>query len=318
MKIVVLDGYGMNPGDLSWDGLKKLGDVTIYDRTGQAEVLERSAGAEILLTNKTVLDRTTIEKLPHLKYIGVLATGYNVVDIVAARENGIIVTNIPSYSTDSVAQMVFSLLLAITNGVEHYTADNRAGRWSRNADFCYWDAPLTELAGKTFGIVGLGHIGSKVAGIALAFGMKVMALTSKSADDLPAGIEKAESLGSLLSESDVLSLHCPLTDTTRHIINASTLAKMKPSAILINTGRGPVVDEQALADALNQGELRGAGVDVLSCEPPRIDNPLLYARNCYTTPHLGWATVEARQRLMDIAVANVANFIEGTPVNVVN
>ncbi len=318
MKIVVLDGYGMNPGDLSWDKLKELGDVTVYDRTSPAQVIERSKGADILLTNKTVLDRPTIEKLPDLKYVGVLATGYNVVDTVAARERGVIVTNIPSYSTASVAQMVFSLLLAITNGVEHYTADNRAGRWSRNADFCYWDAPLTELAGKTFGIVGFGNIGSTVAGIALAFGMKVMALSSKSADELPAGVEKAENLEQLLRESDVLSLHCPLTASTKHLINASTLAKMKPSAILINTGRGPLVDEDALADALNTGKLRGAGVDVLSCEPPTIDNPLLYARNCYTTPHLGWATVEARQRLMDIAVANVANFIEGTPTNVVN
>lgn len=318
MKITVLDGYGMNPGDLSWDELRKLGDVTVYDRTAPEDTVSRAAGAEILLTNKTIIDREIMEKLPALKYIGVLATGYNVVDIVAAREKGIVVTNIPAYSTDSVAQMVFSLLLAITNNVEHYTADNRGGRWSRNADFCYWDAPLTELAGKTFGIVGFGHIGSKVAGIALAFGMKVMVLTSKAQDALPAGVEKADDIDQLLRESDVLSLHCPLTDSTRHIINASTLARMKPTAILINTGRGPLVDENALADALNKGNLRGAGVDVLSCEPPTIDNPLLYARNCYTTPHLGWATVEARQRLMDIAVANVANFIEGTPVNVVN
>ncbi|MDE6787561.1 MAG: D-2-hydroxyacid dehydrogenase, partial [Muribaculaceae bacterium] len=290
----------------------------VYDRTAPVETIERSAGAEILLTNKTIIDRNIIEKLPDLRYIGVLATGYNVVDTAAAREKGIVVTNIPAYSTDSVAQMVFSLLLAITNNVEHYTADNRAGRWSRNADFCYWDYPLTELAGKTFGIVGFGNIGSKVARIALAFGMKVLALSSKPADVLPAGVKKADGLDQLLNESDVLSLHCPLTDSTKHLINASTLAKMKPSAILINTGRGPLVDETALAEALNSGALRGAGVDVLSCEPPTIDNPLLYARNCYTTPHLGWATVEARQRLMDIAVANVANFIEGTPTNVVN
>lgn len=318
MKIVVLDGYGMNPGDLSWDKLKELGDVTVYDRTSPQEVVERSAGADILLTNKVIIDREVMKQLPELKYVGVLATGYNVVDTAAAREKGIVVTNIPSYSTASVAQMVFSLLLAITNNVEHYTADNRAGRWSRNLDFCYWDAPLMELAGKTFGIVGFGNIGRKVASIALAFGMKVMALSSKPADALPHGVEKAEDLDNLLRESDVLSLHCPLTDTTKHIINASTLAKMKPSAILINTGRGPLVDEQALADALNRGQICGAGVDVLSCEPPTIDNPLLYARNCYSTPHLGWATIEARQRLMDIAVANVDNFINGTPTNVVN
>ncbi len=318
MKIVVLDGYGMNPGDLSWNKLKKLGDVTVYDRTDPSEIIKRSTGADILLTNKVGIDRPIIEKLPDLKYIGVLATGYNVVDIKAARDNDIVVTNIPSYSTDSVAQMVFSLLLAITNNVEHYTADNRAGRWSRNADFCYWDTPLTELSGKTFGIVGFGHIGSKVAGIALAFGMKVLALSSKSADSLPMGVNKADNLVQLLKESDVVSLHCPLTESTKHLINAETLAKMKPSAILINTGRGPLVDENALADALNKCRLRGAGVDVMSCEPPTIDNPLLYARNCYTTPHLGWATFEARERLMDIAVANVANFIEGSPTNVVN
>lgn len=318
MKITVLDGYGLNPGDLSWEELKKLGDLTVYDRTAPSETIERSAGSEILITNKTIIDRGIIEKLPDLRYIGVLATGYNVVDITAAREKGITVTNIPSYSTASVAQMVFSLLLAITNGVEHFTADNRAGRWSRNADFCYWDSPLMELAGKTFGIVGFGNIGSKVAGIALALGMKVMAQTSKSQEELPTGIEKATSLEHLLKECDVLSLHCPLTESTKHIINATTLAMMKPSAILINTGRGPLVDEIALAAALNSGALRGAGVDVLSCEPPSIDNPLLYARNCYTTPHIGWATTEARQRLMDIAVANVANFLNGTPTNVVN
>lgn len=318
MKITVLDGYGLNPGDLSWEELKKLGDLTVYDRTAPSETIERSAGSEILITNKTIIDRGIIEKLPDLRYIGVLATGYNVVDTKAAREKGITVTNIPSYSTASVAQMVFSLLLAITNGVEHFTADNRAGRWSRNADFCYWDSPLMELAGKTFGIVGFGNIGSKVAGIALALGMKVMAQTSKSQEELPTGIEKATSLEHLLKECDVLSLHCPLTESTKHIINATTLAMMKPSAILINTGRGPLVDEIALAAALNSGALRGAGVDVLSCEPPSIDNPLLYARNCYTTPHIGWATTEARQRLMDIAVANVANFLNGTPTNVVN
>lgn len=318
MKITVLDGYGLNPGDLSWEELKKLGDLTVYDRTAPSETIERSAGSEILITNKTIIDRGIIEKLPDLRYIGVLATGYNVVDITAAREKEITVTNIPSYSTASVAQMVFSLLLAITNGVEHFTADNRAGRWSRNADFCYWDSPLMELAGKTFGIVGFGNIGSKVAGIALALGMKVMAQTSKSQEELPTGIEKATGLEHLLKECDVLSLHCPLTESTKHIINATTLAMMKPSAILINTGRGPLVDEIALAAALNSGALRGAGVDVLSCEPPSIDNPLLYARNCYTTPHIGWATTEARQRLMDIAVANVANILKGTPTNVVN
>lgn len=317
-RIVVLDGYGMNPGDLSWNKLKSLGEVTIYDRTGSTEVIERSTDADILLTNKTILNASTIEQLPRLRYIGVLATGYNVVDIAAARKKGIVVTNIPSYSTASVAQMVFALLLAITNGVEHYTADNRAGRWSRNPDFCYWDTPLTELAGKTFGIVGFGNIGSRVAAIALAMGMNVIAFTSKAPEALPTGVKKAADIEQLLAESDVVSLHCPLTDTTKHIINDTTLSLMKPSSILINTGRGPLVDEEALAHALNRGEIRGAGVDVLSCEPPTLNNPLLYARNCFTTPHLGWATVEARQRLMDIAVANIANFIAGNPVNVVN
>lgn len=318
MKIVVLDGYGMNPGDLSWAELEKLGEVTVYDRTSPEDLLSRAKDAEILLTNKTVINSESLSQLPELKYIGVLATGYNVVDIEAAGSRGITVTNIPAYSTDSVAQIVFALLLAITNEVEHYTSDNRAGRWSRNADFCYWDSPLIELAGKTFGIVGLGHIGSKVARIASAFGMNVIAFTSKNQDELPSGIMKAESLESLLRESDVVSLHCPLTETTRQMINATTLSEMKSSAILINTGRGQLVDENALADALNKGMLRGAGVDVLSCEPPESDNPLLYARNCYVTPHIGWATVEARQRLMNIAVKNVADFINGIPSNVVN
>lgn len=318
MKITVLDGYGMNPGDLSWEKLEKLGEVKVYDRTAKEDVIDRAVDSEVILTNKTVIDRSVIEKLPKLKYIGVLATGYNVVDIEAAREKGIIVTNIPAYSTASVAQMVFALLLAITNNVEHYTTENRNGRWSRCADFCYWDAPLMELSGKTFGIVGLGNIGQSVARIALAFGMKVLALTSKRVEVLPDGVEKASSLDELLEKSDVLSLHCPLTESTRYMINAQTLAKMKPTAILINTGRGPLIDEFALAQALNNGELKGAGVDVLSTEPPTSDNPLLYARNCYVTPHLGWATVEARRRLMDTAVGNVANFLAGSPVNVIN
>lgn len=317
MKITVLDGYTLNPGDLSWDELKLLGEVTVYDRTLPEEVLARSEKAEILLTNKTVLNRETIEKLPDLKYIGVLATGYNVVDIRAAEENGIIVTNIPAYSTASVAQTVFALLLAVTNRVEHYTTENHSGRWSRSDDFCYWDFPLMELAGKTFGIVGLGNIGKNVSQIALAFGMRVLALTSKSAEELPGGVEKAASLETLLAESDVLSLHCPLTEKTRNMINAETLSKMKPSAILINTGRGPLIDETALAEALNRGELRGAGLDVLSSEPPLADNPLLSARNCFVTPHIAWATVEARRRLMATAVSNVASFLTGHPRNVV-
>lgn len=314
MKITVLDGYGMNPGDLSWKNLEKLGVVTVYDRTSPEEVIERAKGSEALLTNKTILDNKTLRNLPGLKYVGVLATGYNVVDIETARELGIVVTNIPAYSTDSVAQMVFAHLLAITNRVEHYTEENRNGRWSSLPDFCYWDTPLHELAGKTFGIVGLGHIGYAVARIALAFGMKVKAYTSKEASALPAGIYKAD-LDELFGTSDVVSLHCPLTDTTRHLVNAERLKLMKPTAILINTGRGPLVDEQALTDALNNGTIQAAGVDVLTNEPPRPDCPLLSAKNCYITPHLGWATKEARERLMDIAVDNLDCFIKGNVKN---
>ena len=314
MKIVVLDGYGMNPGDMSWKPLEELGDVTVYDRTPADKVLERSVGAEALLTNKTVLSGEILRKLPKLKYVGVLATGYNVVDIEAARELGIVVTNIPAYSTDSVAQMVFAHLLAIVVRVEYYATENRAGRWSKSADFCYWDMPLNELAGKTFGIIGLGNIGRSVARIARAFGMKVKAFTSKHPDELPEGIAKAD-LDELFTTSDVVSLHCPLTEGTYHLVNAERLAQMKKSAILINTGRGPLVDEAALASALNNGDIYAAGVDVLSTEPPAADNPLLTARNCFITPHLGWATKEARERLLHIAVDNLRSFIQGNVRN---
>ncbi len=314
MKITVLDGYGMNPGDLSWEGLEKLGELTVYDRTAPELAIERAAGSEALLTNKTVLDGATLRRLSGLKYVGVLATGYNVVDIPTARELGITVTNIPAYSTDSVAQMVFAHLLAITNRVEHYTEENRCGRWSDSPDFCYWDTPLHELAGKKFGIVGFGNIGSAVARIALAFGMKVCAFTSKDASALPEGVAKV-SLDELFETSDVVSLHCPLTEGTHHLVNSARLNRMKSDAILINTGRGPLVDEQALADALNAGKIQAAGVDVLTCEPPSGDCPLLSAKNCYITPHLGWATKEARERLMDIAVDNLRCFIDGKTKN---
>lgn len=315
MKIVVLDGYGMNPGDLSWSEIEALGSLTVYPRTAPADVLARAAGADAVLTNKTVLDGATLRALPGLKYVGVLATGYNVVDIDTARELGIVVTNIPAYSTASVAQMVFAHLLAVTNRVEHFTADNHAGRWTACPDFCYWDESVTELAGKTFGIVGFGNIGSAVARIALAFGMRVLAFTSKAADALPEGVEKAADMRELFSRSDVLSLHCPLTADTRRLVCADTLALMKPSAILINTGRGPLVDEAALAVALNAGKLRAAGVDVLSSEPPAADNPLLSARNCYITPHIAWASTEARRRLMAITASNLRAFLAGSPVN---
>lgn len=314
MKITVLDGFGLNPGDLSWSGFEALGDLTVYDRTAPEDVKANAKDAEILLTNKTVLDGDTLRSLPNLKYIGVLATGYNVVDIEAARESGIIVTNIPAYSTMSVAQKVFALLLAVTDRVEHYAAENSRGRWSRNPDFCYWDTPLTELAGKTFGIVGLGNIGKAVARIALAFGMKVIAYTSKEPDQLPEGVTKAD-LDTLFAESDVISLHCPLTPDTFELVNADRLGTMKRTAILINTGRGPLVDEKAVATALKEGRIAAFGADVLSSEPPAADNPLLSAPGAYITPHIAWATAEARERLMDIALGNLRAYLEGRPVN---
>ena len=318
MKITVLDGYGLNPGDLSWEEMAKLGELTVYDRTPADKTVERARDAAIVITNKTVLGAKEIEALPELRYIGVLATGYNVVDVKAAAERGIVVTNIPAYSTRSVAQLVFALLLAVTNRVEHYSAENRRGRWSANPDFCYWDFPLMELAGKTFGIVGFGNIGATVASIALAMGMKVLAFTSKPADALPAGVPKAESLDALFTEADVVSLHCPLTPETTAMVDARRLSLMKPTAILINTGRGPLVDEEALALALNEETIYAAALDVLSSEPPKADNPLLTARNCFITPHIGWATYEARVRLMDIATANLKGWLSGTPVNVVS
>jgi glycerate dehydrogenase len=317
MKIVILDGYTANPGDLSWGSLKEMGEVTVYERTRREEIAGRAADADIVLTNKVVMDREMMALLPRLKYIGVLATGYNVVDIEAARERDIIVTNVPAYSTESVAQTVFAHLLTVTNRTEHYAQQNRLGRWAENRDFCYWDTELTELAGKTMGIVGLGHIGRRVAEIALAFGMQVKAMTSKKAEELPAGIQKAE-LQSLLASADVVSLHCPLTEGTRHLIHRETIRLMKPSAILINTGRGPLVDDEALAEALNEGRLRAYCADVVTEEPPKADHPLLHAPNAFITPHIAWATVEARKRLLQTAIGNVEAFVNGHPVNVVS
>ena len=317
MKIVILDGYTANPGDLSWGSLKELGEVTVYERTRREEIAGRAADADIVLTNKVVMDREMMALLPRLKYIGVLATGFNVVDIEAARERDIIVTNVPAYSTESVAQTVFAHLLTVTNRTEHYAQQNRLGRWAQTRDFCYWDTELTELAGKTMGIVGLGHIGRRVAEIALAFGMQVKAMTSKKAEELPAGIQKAE-LQSLLASSDVVSLHCPLTEGTRHLIHRETLRLMKPSAILINTGRGPLVDDEALAEALNEGRLGAYCADVVTEEPPKADHPLLHAPNAFITPHIAWATVEARKRLLQTAIGNVEAFVNGHPVNVVS
>ena len=316
MKIVILDGYTANPGDMSWKELEELGTLTVYDRTRPEETVARAADAEIVLTNKVVISREVMAQLPQLKYIGVLATGYNVVDIETAHERGIIVTNVPAYSTESVAQMVFAHLLNVTNRTDHYATENRSGRWTENEDFCYWDYPHMELAGKTFGIVGLGNIGRRVAEIALAFGMQVKALTSKSADTLPAGIRKAD-LEELLATSDVISLHCPLTDTTRHLINHETLSRMRPSAILINTFRGPLVDDQAVASALAEGQLAAFCADVLTEEPPKANNPLLSQPNAFITPHIAWATQEARTRLLQVAISNVKAFLNAKPQNVV-
>jgi len=317
MKIVILDGYSAQPGDLSWLGLENLGTLDVYERTTLEQTVERAKDAEIVLTNKVVINKEVIAQLPLLKYVGVLATGYNVVDIEAASERGIIVTNVPAYSTESVAQMVFAHLLTVTNRTEHYALQNRNGRWSSSPDFCYWDTELTELAGKSFGIVGLGNIGMRVAQIALAFGMKVIALTSKSAESLPVGIAKVD-LPTLLSSSDVLSLHCPLTEETRHFINADTIRQMKSTAIVINTGRGPLVDDQAVADALSSGRLYAFCADVLTTEPPNITNPLLKQSNAFITPHIAWATKEARVRLLHVAEENVRCFVEGKPQNVVS
>lgn len=314
MKIVVLDGHGLNPGDLSWKEMEALGELTVYDRTAPEDLMERSAGAEVLITNKTVITAENMIALPGLKYIGVLATGYNVVDIAAAKEHGIVVTNIPAYSTASVAQMVFAHLLNITQRVGHYAHDNRCGRWADNPDFCYWDTELIELDGKRIGIVGLGNTGKATARIAAAFGMQVCAYTSKAQSELPEGIWKMD-LDELFRECDVVSLHCPLTALTKELVNAKRLAVMKPTAILINTGRGPLVNEKDLADALNKGVIAAAGLDVLSSEPPKRDNPLLAAKNCFITPHIAWATKEARIRLMDIAVENLKGYIKGEIVN---
>ena len=317
MKIVVLDGYGVNPGDLSWETLEALGDVEVYPRTAPEDVIDRCFNAEIILTNKVVINKQILVSLPRLKYIGVLATGYNVVDVDTASDLDIIVTNIPAYSTDSVVQMTFAHILTMTNRVEHYTQQNRNGRWSNNPDFVYWDTPLIELAGKTMGIVGLGNIGMKVAQLARCFGMEVYAFTSKASSLLPEGIQKTTFEG-LLSVSDILSLHCPLNRSTREMINASSLAKMKEGALLINTGRGPLVNEEDVAEALRSGHLGGYGADVMCQEPPAEDNPLFSAPNAYITPHIAWATFEARKRLIAIAVGNVKAFIDGNPVNVVN
>ena len=314
MKITVLDGYTENPGDLSWDWLEKLGDCTIHDRTPAELIAGRTKDCDIVITNKTPLRRELLETLTELKYVGLLSTGYNIVDWEYCKEKNIPVCNIPSYSTSAVAQLAFALILELTNAVGIHSSSVHGGEWTACKDFCYWKTPLTELDGKTLGIIGFGKIGKAVAKIADAFGMEVLASTNH-----PSPTENVEfcSKDELLSRSDFVSLHCPLTPLTEGMVNADFLSKMKPTAILINTSRGQVVDEKALADALENGIIAGAGLDVLSVEPPRSDCPLIGAKNCYITPHIAWAGFETRERLMKICRENVEAFLNGTPVNVV-
>ncbi|CAG5071501.1 Hydroxypyruvate reductase [Dyadobacter sp. CECT 9623] len=315
MKIVILDGYTLNPGDLDWAPIKMLGEVEIYDRSKPEEIVERAAGAEVVFVNKVVLSGAILDQLPGLKYIGVTATGFNNIDIEAAKKPGIIVTNVRAYSSASVAQQTFALLLSLVNRAEMHSQSVFAGEWAASADFCYWKSPLTELAGKTIGLIGLGDIGSQVAQIAIAFGMKVIAYRKH-----PKPVEGIEmvSLDEIFKRSDVVSLHCPLTDGTKEIINKDNLAKMKSTAIVLNTGRGPLIHEADLAEALKNGVIAGAGLDVLSAEPPKGDNPLLSAPNCVITPHVAWATFEARKRLMQLAAENLSAFMKGNPINVVS
>ena len=320
MKIVVLDGYTENPGDLSWGRLEGLGEFIVYDRsslTDEDEAIARIGEAEIVITNKTPITKKVLDSCPSIRYIGVLATGYNVVDYVYAAKKGIPVTNVPGYGTDTVAQFTFALLLEICHHVAHHSEAVHAGRWEQSPDFCFCDYPQIELAGKTIGIIGFGRIGQKVGTIAKAFGMKVLAHSPHEYESGKA-IGTYVNLDTLLAESDVISLHCPLFPETEGIINQATIAKMKDGVILLNNGRGPLVVEQDLADALNSGKIQAAAVDVVSAEPIKGDNPLLTAKNCFITPHIAWATKEARQRIMDCAVNNVKAFLAGAPENVVN
>ena len=317
MRIIVLDGYTLNPGDLSWKGLEALGQCTIYDRTDPEGTIQRADGAEIVLTNKTVLSAEVIKRLEALKYISVLATGYNVVDVEAARKRGIPVSNVPTYATESVAQMVFAHLLNLTQNVAHHAKTVRDGRWYTSPDFCYWDMPLIELQGLTMGIIGFGRIGQATARLALAFGMKVVIYDIVVPSQILQRCQMVE-LDDIFRLADVVSLHCPLTAKTEKLVNVQRLALMKPTAFLINTSRGPLIDEQALADALNNARIAGAGLDVLAVEPPNQANPLLKTKNCYITPHIAWATRAARQRLLKVTVDNVASFLAGSPQNVVN
>ena len=317
MKIVILDGWTENPGDLSWEGFEALGTLVVYDRTPEAEIVSRIGDAEVAITNKTPITAATLDACPGLRYIGVLATGYNVVDVRAARAANVVVTNIPTYGTQAVAQFAIALLLEICHHIGHHDQAVHAGRWANSADWCFWDYPLIELAGKTMGIIGFGKIGRAVGRIAKALGMRVIAYDSAACEE---GREIGEyvALDELLARSDVISLHCPLFPETRGLIRAETIAKMKDGVILINNSRGPLIVEADVADALERGKICYAGVDVVETEPIRGDNPLLRAKNCLITPHISWAPKESRQRLMDIAVDNLRAFIEGHPINVVN
>lgn len=317
-KIVVLDGFAANPGDLSWDGLKQLGELVVYDRTAGEDIISRIGDAGFVYTNKTPLTAQTLQACPNLRFVGVLATGYNVVDTEAAKALGIAVCNVPDYSTKAVAQLVFALLLEVCHHVGHHSQAVHAGRWSANQDFCFWDYPLMELDNKTMGIVGYGRIGKAVARLAQAFGMKVLAYSRSTVPGTEEGGIRFVSLDEVLALSDVVTLHCPLTQATQGLINKDSIEGMKPGAILINTGRGPLVVEQDLADALNAGRLFAAGLDVVSREPMAADNPLIGAKNCFITPHIAWAPQETRQRLMDIAVNNLNQFLKGSPINLVN
>lgn len=316
MKITVLDGHTLNPGDLSWDKLSDLGNLTVYDRTEEKDILKRASNSEIILTNKTPLFTDAIKQLPDLKYIGVLATGYNIVDVETAKKHGIIVTNVPAYSTRSVAQMTFAHILNLAQRTACHSASVKAGDWSRSEHFCYWKHPLLELSGMTLGILGFGQIGQAVFELAKAFGMKTIA-SSRSPKKEFGDVDFVD-INSLFKNSDILTLHCPLTHETEKIVNKKRIALMKKSAFIINTARGQLIDEKALAEALNNGTIAGAGLDVLSSEPPEENNPLLSAKNCFITPHIAWASKASRQRLMDTAIENVEAFIKGSPQNKVN
>ena len=317
MNIVVLDGYALNPGDLSWAELNKWGSCTVYDRTTTDEIIERSEDADIIITNKVIFSAAMIEQLPRLKYIGVTATGFNIIDIAAANQHNIVVTNVPAYSTGSVAQMVFAHILNLCHHVAEHSDSVKSGKWLLSPDFCYWNFPLTELADLTLGIVGMGKIGQAVARIGIKFDMKIIYHTSSKAEHLPSEYQQID-LETLFRQCDIVSLHCPLTPETEKLVNAKRLNLMKPTAFLINTSRGSVIDEDALAEALNSDRIAGAGLDVLSTEPPEPDNPLLSAKNCFITPHIAWATKAARQRLMDVVIKNVRAFLDRKPINVVN